>query len=190
MAKVNYKNTLKKLLTNELSSTDNDKKQVLSAYKLLIDILKVPQIDKQLHGCHELLFACLSQIILTQFHQYFDDNQLQVLLQSASNARVLSMSQNQILDDWLQNIEEREFEKPDFDDDDDDDDLYEDATDSEEDIEVEEIQITSKQIPDDNHKKHVMFQLDPHPVPSKEKNSIVKRMFYMKSLSITICSII
>ncbi|CAF3368929.1 unnamed protein product [Rotaria sp. Silwood2] len=44
------------------------------------------------------------------------------------------MSQNQIIDSWLKNIEQRTFEKQDsYDDDDDDDDLYEDITESEDD---------------------------------------------------------
>lgn len=137
MAKVNYKLRLEKLLTNELSSS-NDKKQVTSAYKSLMEILQVPQLGKHLHGYHEILFQCLSQIILTPFHRYFDDEELNVLLQSASNARVLSMSQNQIIDGWLQNIDERTFEKPD-EDDDDDDDQYEDTSDIESEDEEEEV---------------------------------------------------
>ncbi len=138
MAKINFKVHFQKLLDNELSSSSNDKTQVISAHKSLIDILKIPQIGQQLYGYHELLFQCISQIILTPFHQIFDDNQLRLLLELASNACVLSMSQNQIIDGWLQNIEERTFEKPDNDDDDDDDDLYEDATESEEEEEEEE----------------------------------------------------
>jgi hypothetical protein len=136
MAKVNFKASLQKLLDNELSSSSNDKKQVVSAYKTLIDILKVPQLGKQLHGYHEILFQCISQIILTPFNQFFDDEQLRLLLDLVSNACVLSMSQNQIIDGWLQNIEERTFEKPDDYEDDDDDDLYEDATESEEEEEI------------------------------------------------------
>ncbi|CAF4807117.1 unnamed protein product, partial [Rotaria sp. Silwood2] len=74
-----------------------------------------------------------SQIILTSFNQYFHDDQLRFLLQLVSNTCVLSMSQNQIIDSWLTNIEQRTFEKQDSYDDDDDDDLYEDITESEDD---------------------------------------------------------
>jgi hypothetical protein len=171
MAKVNFKISLQKLLDNELSSSSNDKKQVISAYKSLIDILKVPQIGKQLHGYHELLFECISQIFLTSFNQFFDDNQLRSLLELASNACVLSMSQNQIIDGWLQNIEERTFEKPDNDEDDDDD-LYEDATESEE--EEEEIMTIR-----DNNKRaggNQCQQNDSNSVLLKEKSSPLTRM--------------
>lgn len=135
MAKDKVEVRLEKLLNNELSSSSNDKNQVMSAYGCLISILQTPDIYKQLHGYHELLFKCISEIILTSFNQYFQDDELRFLLELASHACVLSMSQNQIIDSWLQNVEERTFEKPDnYDDDDidDDDDLYEDATDSEE----------------------------------------------------------
>ncbi len=172
MAKVNFKISLQKLLDNELSSSSNDKKQVISAYKSLIDILKVPQIGKQLHGYHELLFECISQIFLTSFNQFFDDNQLRSLLELASNACVLSMSQNQIIDGWLQNIEERTFEKPDNDEDDDDD-LYEDATESEE--EEEEIMTIR-----DNNKRaggNQCQQNDSNSVLLKEKSSPLTRMW-------------
>ncbi|CAF3230578.1 unnamed protein product, partial [Rotaria sp. Silwood2] len=64
---------------------------------------------------------------------YFNDDQLRFLLQLVSNTCVLSMSQNQIIDSWLTNIEQRTFEKQDSYDDDDDDDLYEDITESEDD---------------------------------------------------------
>jgi hypothetical protein len=134
MAKMNLKVRLQNLLANELSSPSNDKNQVISAHKSLIDILEIPQIGEQLHGYHEILFQCISQIILTPLNQFFDDDQLRQLLERVSNACVLSMSQNQIIDGWLQNIEERTFEKPD--DDDDDDDFYEDATESEEEEEI------------------------------------------------------
>ncbi|CAF3555575.1 unnamed protein product, partial [Rotaria sp. Silwood2] len=63
----------------------------------------------------------------------FHDDQLRSLLQLVSNTCVLSMSQNQIIDSWLTNIEQRTFEKQDSYDDDDDDDLYEDITESEDD---------------------------------------------------------
>jgi hypothetical protein len=171
MAKVNFKISLQKLLDNELSSSSNDKKQVISAYKSLIDILKVPQIGKQLHGYHELLFECISQIFLTSFNQFFDDNQLRSLLELASNACVLSMSQNQIIDGWLQNIEERTFEKPDNDED--DDDLYEDATESEEEEEEEIMTIR------DNNKRaggNQCQQNDSNSVLLKEKSPPLTRM--------------
>jgi Ran GTPase-activating protein (RanGAP) involved in mRNA processing and transport len=180
MAKVNFKISLQKLLDNELSSSSNDKKQVISGYKSLIDILKVPQIGKQLHGYHELLFECISQIFLTPFNQFFDDNQLRSLLELASNACVLSMSQNQIIDGWLQNIEERTFEKPDNDEDeedDDDDDLYEDATESEEEEEEEKIMTIR-----DNNKRsnrgagNQRQQNDSNLVSLKEKNPPLTRM--------------
>ncbi|CAF4146550.1 unnamed protein product [Rotaria sp. Silwood2] len=148
MAKDKVEGRLQKLLNNELSSSSDDKKQVISAYESLISILQTPETRKQLHGYHELLFGCISQIILTPFNQFFHDDQLRFLLELASNACVLSMSQNQIIDSWLQNIEERTFEKPDNDDDDDDDDdLYEDVSDSEE---QEDEKITKIQ---DNNKK-------------------------------------
>jgi hypothetical protein len=142
MSKTNLKVRLQNLLAKELSSSSNDKNQVISAYNSLIDILQIPQISEQLRGNHEILFQCISQIILTQLNQFLDDDQLQQLLEKASNACVLSMSQNQIIDGWLLNIEERTFEKPDNDEEeDDDDDLYEDATESEEE---EEEKITPK----------------------------------------------
>ncbi|CAF3437622.1 unnamed protein product [Rotaria sp. Silwood1] len=148
MAKDKVEIRLQKLLNNELSSSSNDKNQVISAYDSLISILQTPETRKQLHGYHELLFECISQIILTSSNQFFHDDQLCFLLELASNACVLSMSQNQIIDSWLQNVEERTFEKPDkYEDDDDDDDLYEDATDSEE---QEDENITKIQ---DNNKK-------------------------------------
>jgi hypothetical protein len=144
MAKVNVQVHLQKLLKNELSLSSKDKNQIISGYKSLIDLLQIPQINKQLHGHHELLFECISQIILTSFNQFFDDNELRLLLELASNACVLSMSQNQIIDGWLQNIEERTFEKPDNDEEeDDDDDLYEDLPESEEETEEEEEKITT-----------------------------------------------
>ncbi|CAF1460969.1 unnamed protein product [Adineta ricciae] len=160
MAKMNYKSCLKKLLDNEFSISSNDKNRFISGYKSLIDILQVPEISKQLHGCHDLLFDCISQIILTPFNHDFDDEQLRALLELASNARVLTMSQNQIIDGWLQNVEDRIFEKPDDNDDeeeDDDDDLYEDASESEE----EEVKDIYKKLHQDGRnqrqQKHVTF---------------------------------
>jgi hypothetical protein len=170
MAKVNFKVRLQSLLNNELSSSSNDKNKVISAYKSLIDILEVPQ---QLHGYHEILFQCISQIILTPFNHFFDDNQLRQLLDLVSNACVLSMSQNHIIDGWLQNIEERAFEKPD-DDEDDDDDLYEDATESEEEEEEEEIILkldNSKRLNrggGNQGERKVSFQHDQKSASSKE----------------------
>jgi hypothetical protein len=185
MAKVNFKASLQKLLDNELSSSSNDKKQVVSAYKTLIDILKVPQLGKQLHGYHELLFECISQIFLTPLNQFFDDNQLRSLLELASNSCVLSMSQNQIIDGWLQNIEERTFEKPDDDEDedDDDDDLYEDATESEKEEEEKEMIIVMQ----DNNKRpnrgggnqrqqNDSLRHDSNSASSTEKNPLLTRM--------------
>jgi hypothetical protein len=175
MAKVNIKVRLQKLLANELSSSSEDKTQVISGYKSLIDILQIPQLDKPLYGCHELLFECISQIILTPFNQSFDDDQLRLLLELASNACVLSMSQNQIIDGWLQNIEERAFEKPDNDDD--DDDLYEDATESEEE---EEKIITIRDERTQHQQKHVLLdessRNNPNTASSKEKNPPLIRM--------------
>jgi len=177
MAKVNIKVRLQKLLVNELSSSLEDKTQVISGYKSLIDILQIPQLDKPLYGCHELLFECISQIILTPFNQSFDDDQLRLLLELASNACVLSMSQNQIIDGWLQNIEERAFEKPDNDDDDDDD-LYEDATESEE--EEEKIIIIRRDERTQHQQKHVLLdessRTNPNTASSKEKNPPLIRM--------------
>lgn len=183
MAKVNFKISLQKLLTNELSSSTNDKKKVLSAYKTLIDILKVPQIDKQLHGHHELLFQCISEIFLTRFNQYFDDDQLHLLLELASNARVLSMSQNQIIDGWLQNIEERTFEKPEEDEeDDDDDDLYEDVTESDDEEEVQTI-LTVRDINKklnrgggNQHQQNNTSRHDLNIVSAKQKSPVTTRM--------------
>jgi hypothetical protein len=179
MATVNFQVRLQKLLKNELSSSSNDKNQVISGFKSLIDILQIPQINKQIHGYHELLFECISQIILTRFNQFFDDNELRLLLELASNACILSMSQNQIIDGWLQNIEERTFEKPDdYEEEDDDDDEYEDATESEE----EEEKITTVQ---DNKRrsnrggghqqKHVLID-NSNSVSSKEKSPPLTRM--------------
>ncbi|CAF3201556.1 unnamed protein product [Rotaria socialis] len=149
MAKDKIEVRLQQLLDNELSSSSNDKKKVDSAYESLINILQTPEIRQQLHGYHELIFECISQIILTPSNQLFSDDELLFLLESASNACVLSMSQNQIIDSWLQNIEERTFEKPDnYDDDDDDDDLYEDLTESEEEEVDEKVTITK-----DNNKR-------------------------------------
>jgi len=183
MAKVNLKVRLQKLLENELLSSSNDKTQVISAYQSLIDILKIPQLGKQLHGYHELLFECISQIFLTSFHQFFDDNQLRSLLELASNACVLSMSQNQIVDGWLQNIEERTFEKPDNDEeeeDDDDDDLYEDATESEE--EEEKIMIVrdnnkrSNRDGGNQRQQNDTSRHDSNSASSKEKSPPLTRM--------------
>ena len=196
MAKANYKVRLEKLLTNELSSLSNDRKQVTSAYKSLMDILQVPQLSKHLHGHHELVFQCLSLIILTPFNRFFDDEELTLLLHSASNACVLSMSQNQIIDGWLQNVEERTFEKPDlYDEDEDDDDLYEDATDTEteedddDDEEEEEKEIVSKQktnIKSNQNEKKKPFRHDMKTVTFKEEVSISpgmlsKRFFVSES---------
>ncbi|CAF3068718.1 unnamed protein product [Rotaria sp. Silwood2] len=132
---------LQKLLNYELSlSSSDDKKHVIYAYDTLINILQTPEIRKQLSGQHELLFECISQIILTSFNQYFHDDQLHFLLKLALNTCVLSMSQNQIINNWLQNIEERTFEKQDSYD---DNDLYKDATESEE---YENIKSASNQL--------------------------------------------
>lgn len=141
---MNIKTSLQKLLNNELSSSTNNKNKVVSGYNILVVMLKEPQLSKQLHGHQELIFECISQIFLTSFNEFFDDDQLRTILELASNARVLTMSQNQIIDGWSQNIEERTFEKPDQDEDeeDDDDDLYEDATESEEEEEEEEKVLT------------------------------------------------
>lgn len=142
MAKANVKVRLQKLLDSEFSISSNDKSQFISGYKSLMEILRMPQCSKQLHGCHDLLFECISQIILTPFNHSFDDEQLRALLDLASNACVLTMSQNQIIDGWLQNIEERTFDKPDSygedvgDDDDDDDEWLEDTTDSDDEEQV------------------------------------------------------
>ena len=180
MTRVNPKARLNKLLDNELSSSSNDKNQVISGYKSLIDILQIPQLGKQLHGYQEVIFECISQIILTPFNQFFDDNQLRQLLESASNACVLSMSQNQIIDGWLQNIEERTFEKPDDDEDEDDDDLYEDATESEE--EEEEVlpkrdnNSRSTRTGGNQREPKVSFQLDSKATSANEKSLPLTRM--------------
>ena len=169
MAKMNYKSRLQKLLDNEFSISSNDKNRFISGYKSLIDILQVPEISKHLYGCHDLLFDCISQIILTPFNHDFDDEQLRALLELASNARVLTMSQNQIIDGWLQNVEDRIFEKPDNDDDDDDD-LYEDASDSEEE-EVKDIyRKPQRGRGNQPQQKHVTF-VEPSSVTTKEKIS-------------------
>ncbi|CAF0880501.1 unnamed protein product [Adineta steineri] len=168
MAKMNFKVQLEKLLNKELLSSSNDKNQIISGYKSLVNTLQIPQIGQQLHDCHDLLFECISQIILTPFNQYFDDEQLHVLLESASNACVLTMSQNQIIDGWLQNIEERTFEKPDNYEDDDDDDLYEDASESEEEEEEE------KKIPIRNNSKKLN--------PTKDIQHTQKQVFTAKPL--------
>ncbi|CAF2799963.1 unnamed protein product [Rotaria sp. Silwood2] len=130
---------LQKLLNNELSlsSSSYDKKHVISAYNTLIQILQTRDIRKQLFEQHELLFQCVSQIILTSFNQYFHDDQLRFLLDLTSNACLLSISQNQLIDSWLQNMEERTFEKPDSYD---DDHLYEYATESEDDEAITSIE--------------------------------------------------
>ncbi|CAF4573939.1 unnamed protein product, partial [Rotaria sp. Silwood2] len=130
---------LQKLLNNELSlsSSSYDKKDVISAYNTLIQILQTRDIRKQLFEQHELLFQCVSQIILTSFNQYFHDDQLRFLLDLTSNACLLSISQNQLIDSWLQNMEERTFEKPDSYD---DDHLYEYATESEDDEAITSIE--------------------------------------------------
>lgn len=169
MAKTNYKIRLEKLLTNELSSV-NDKNQAISAYQSLMEILRVPQLGKHLHGYHEILFQCLSQIILTPFHKYFNDEELNVLLESASNACVLSMSQNQIIDGWLQNVEERTFEKPD-EEDEEDDDQYEDASDIE--SEEEEV-IVPKSEKNTKSGKKEPFRHDVKTVTFKEEVPVSK----------------
>ncbi|CAF4279024.1 unnamed protein product [Rotaria sp. Silwood2] len=134
MAKDTVTVRLQKLLNNKLLlSSSHDKKTIISAYNTLISILQTPEMHQQLPGNQDLLFECISQIILTSFNQYFHDDQLRFLLQLVSNTCVLSMSQNQIIDSWLTNIEQRTFEKQDSYDDDDDDDLYEDITESEDD---------------------------------------------------------
>ena len=123
MAKVNLPARLRQLRENDLSSPAKSKSAILSGYQSLVDILLTPQVDRHLYGQHDLLFQCISQILLTKAHKHFTDDQLKVLLETASNSRVLTMSQNQVIDAWCQNIEERVFDEPeDFDDDDDDDD--------------------------------------------------------------------
>ncbi|CAF3369568.1 unnamed protein product, partial [Rotaria socialis] len=120
---------LQKLLNNELSS--HDKKLLISAYDALVSILQTPEMRKQLSEEHELLFECISKIILTSYNKYFHGDQLRFLLDLTSSVCTLSMSQNQIIDNWLQNIEERTFEKQDcYNDDDDDDNLIENGTES------------------------------------------------------------
>ncbi|CAF5201862.1 unnamed protein product, partial [Rotaria magnacalcarata] len=109
---------LQKLLNNELSS--HDKKHLISAYDALVSILQTPEMRKQLSEQHELLLECISKIILTSYNKYFHGDQLRFLLVLTSSACALSMSQNQIIDNWLQNIEERTFEKQDCYNDDDD----------------------------------------------------------------------
>ncbi|CAF4652204.1 unnamed protein product, partial [Rotaria magnacalcarata] len=79
-----------------------------------------PEMRKQLSEQHELLLECISKIILTSYNKYFHGDQLRFLLALTSSACALSMSQNQIIDNWLQNIEERTFEKQDCYNDDDD----------------------------------------------------------------------
>ncbi|UJR38217.1 hypothetical protein I4U23_030890 [Adineta vaga] len=171
MAKMNFKVRLQKLLENEFSILSNDKNQFISGYKSLIDILRIPQLNKHLHGCHDLLFECISQIILTPFNHDFDDEQLSLLLELASNSCVLTMSQNQIIDGWLQNVEERTFEKPDNyteeeeEEEEDDDDLYEDASESEEEVNTKKNSTRSRENP-----KHVTFA-ETTSVSSKKKNS-------------------
>ncbi|CAF3890479.1 unnamed protein product, partial [Rotaria sordida] len=190
MAKDKVEVRLQKLLNNELSSASNDKKQIISAYESLISILQTSETRKQLHGYHELLFECISQIILTSFNQFFHDEQLRFLLELASNACVLSMAQNQIIDSWLQNIEERTFEKLenyDDDDDDDDDDLYEDTTDGEEqeDEKITKIQDYNKKsnrsVTNQRQQKNVFtddtFRHGSNSMSSKEKNrSCIKQI--------------
>lgn len=123
MAKVNLPARLRQLRENDLSSPAKSKQAILSGYQSLVDILLTSQVDRHLYGQHDLLFQCISQILLTKAQKHFTDDQLKVLLETASNSRVLTMSQNQVIDAWCQNIEERVFDEPeDFDDDDDDND--------------------------------------------------------------------
>ncbi|CAF3633749.1 unnamed protein product [Rotaria sp. Silwood1] len=157
MAKDTVAVHLQKLLNNKLLlSSSHDKKSVISAYDTLISILQTPEMHKQLPGHHDLLFECISQIILTSFNQYFHNDQLRFLLQLVSNTYVLSMSQNQIINSWLKNIEERTFEKPDSYDNDDDG-LYEDVTESEDDEKITSVTKNtnneSKQSASNQHKK-------------------------------------
>ena len=130
---------LQQLLKKEFSTSSDDQNRVISGYRSLIDLLSAPRSVQQLRGHHELLFQCISQILLTPFHRHFDDEQLRVLIDVASHSCVLSMCQNQTMDRWAQNIDERAFEKPDDTDDDDeiegdddDDESYEDISESEE----------------------------------------------------------
>ncbi|CAF3111284.1 unnamed protein product, partial [Rotaria sp. Silwood2] len=93
MAKDTVTVRLQKLLNNKLLlSSSHDKKTIISAYNTLISILQTPEMHQQLPGNQDLLFECISQIILTSFNQYFHDDQLRFLLQLVSNTCVLSMS--------------------------------------------------------------------------------------------------
>ncbi|CAF4683299.1 unnamed protein product, partial [Rotaria sp. Silwood2] len=137
MAKDTVTVRLQKLLNKKLLlSSSYDKNPIISAYNTLISILQTPEMHKQLPENQNLLFECISQIILTSFNQYFHDDQLRFLLQLVSNTCVLSISLNQIIDNWLKNIEQRTFEKPDSYD---DDDLYEDVTESEDDEKIKNV---------------------------------------------------
>ncbi|CAF2621797.1 unnamed protein product [Rotaria sp. Silwood2] len=133
MSKNSIKIRLQELLDNELSLS-HDKKHVISAYDTLINILQTPEIHKHLSKQSELLFKCISQIILTSFNQYFHDDQLRILLELTLKTNILSITQNQIISNWLQNIEERIFEISDSDD---------DVTESEEDEKITRIKISN-----------------------------------------------
>ena len=134
MASVSYAKVLEQLLINELSKK-SDKKAVVTGYESLIEILQVHEIQRYLHGCHEQLFQCISRIILNPCHHYFEDQQLRRLLELASYSRILTMSQNQMVNDWRRNIPERSFqaldgEEEDIEEDDDDDNWSEETTES------------------------------------------------------------
>ncbi|CAF3509327.1 unnamed protein product [Rotaria sp. Silwood2] len=96
MSKNSIKIRLQELLDNELSLS-HDKKHVISAYYTLINILQTPEIHKHLSKQSELLFKCISQIILTSFNQYFHDDQLRILLELTLKTNILSITQNQII---------------------------------------------------------------------------------------------
>lgn len=119
MARNKHIDHLHRLSTYEFAPDASDE-LVISGYQSLIGLLKTQQIDKLIVGSHELLFRCISRIALNPCHRCFTDDQLKLLFDIASNSRLLTMSQNQVIDCWYQNIEERTFEGPDENDNSDD----------------------------------------------------------------------
>lgn len=115
MASASYVGQLKQLLKIDLTS--QNKKKVHSGYQSLIRLLSDPRITQHLFGHHELIFQCISSIILTPNHRHFDDKQLSALFDAAMKSRTLSMSQNHVLDLWYRNVEDRLFEAPEEEDD-------------------------------------------------------------------------
>ena len=180
MAKINFPARLRHLRDHELSvSSARNRPVVLSGFQSLVDTLLTPQIDQHLYGHHDLLFECISRIFLSKAQKSLTDDQLKVLLETASNSRLLTMSQNQVIDAWYQNIDERTFEEPedlndDDDDDDDEGDWSDDTSESEEQLPPRKVPETLR--PASNQKSPSSYPTNPHDAPARtapnKKNAV------------------